>query len=102
MHSRLYHYLENIELTNYRQFNFREKYATVDALAEVTEKLRLSVAKLIKGSFFIDLKTFNTLNYKILLGKVECYGKRGNCYKWFKRYLSYRYQCACISWQLCI
>ena len=68
MHSRFYNYLEKFELLYHRQFRFREKFATVDELAELTERLRLGVDKNIKYSFFIDLKkAFDTLDHKILL-----------------------------------
>ena len=98
MHSRFYKYLEKFELLYHRQFGFREKFATVDALAELTERLRLGVDKNIKCSFFIDLKkAFDTLDHKILLRKLECSGVRGNCYKWFESYLSNRYQCVHVT-----
>ena len=29
--------------------------------------------------------------------KLECYGLRGNCYKWFESYLSNRYQCVHVN-----
>ena len=45
MHSRFYNYLEKFELLYHRQFGFRKKFATVDALAELTERLRLGVDK---------------------------------------------------------
>ena len=52
MHSCLYNFLEKIELTYCRQFDFSEKYATVDALAELTEKFRQGVDKFIKCCIF--------------------------------------------------
>ena len=98
MHSRFYNCLEKIELLYHRQFGFREKFATVYALAEMTERLRLVVYKNIKCSFFNDLKkAFDTLDHKTLLRKLQCYGVRGIFYKWFESYLSNRYQCVHVN-----
>ena len=52
MHLRLYNYLGKLELIFYRQFGFSEKYATVYALAELTERLRLGVDKYLKKLFY--------------------------------------------------
>ena len=98
MHSRIYNYLEKFDLLYDRQFGFREKYATIDALAELTERIRLGNDKIINCSLFIDLKkTFDTLDHKILLSKMEKYGISGNCYHWFQSYLSERLQCVHIN-----
>ena len=41
LHSSLYNHLEKIEILYHLHFGFREKFAKVDALAEVTEPIRL-------------------------------------------------------------
>ena len=70
MHSRIYNYLEKFDLLYDRQFGFRQKYATIDALEELTERIRLGNDKIFNCSLFIDLKkAFDTLDHKILLSK---------------------------------
>ena len=49
-------------------------------------------------SFFLDLiKTFDAINHTFFLEKLERYGIRGNCWKWFNSYLSNRMQQVVIS-----
>ena len=99
MRSRLSNYLEKFEILYHRQLGFREKLATVDALAEVTEGISLGVDTNMKCSFFswLKKKAFDTLGHSILLRKLECYWVRGSCYRWFKSYLSNRSQCINVS-----
>ena len=98
MHSRLYSYLEKFNIIYEGQFGFRQKLATIDALAELNERLRMCKDKKIKCSLFVDLKkAFDTLDMKILLSKLENYGIPDNCLAWFNSYLNNRFQCVQIN-----
>ena len=93
MHIRLYNYLNKFNLLYEKQFGFRQKFNTIDALVELTEKLRYG-GKSMKFSMFLDLKkAFDTLDHELLLHKLENYGIRGVCNDWFRNYLCNRRQC---------
>ena len=48
---------------------------------------------LINGILFLDLKkTFDTVDHKTLLKKLQLYGIKGASYAWFKSYIQNRKQ----------
>ena len=74
------------------QLGFRQKYSPTHALIHLTDKIRHEIDK---GNYasgiFVDFqKTFDTVDYHILLKKLEYYGVRGISNKWFALYLSNR------------
>ena len=76
------------------QYGFRAKHSIVHPLLHFSDIIfqALNEGK-INLTLFIDLKkAFDTVNYEILLSKLEHYGIRKNELLWFKNYLKNRQQ----------
>ena len=66
MYTRIYNYLEKFSLIYSRQFGFRSKHSTIDALVDFTEKMR-SCGNQNVVTFFFDLKkAFDTIEHSLL------------------------------------
>ena len=76
------------------QFGFRKKHSTEQAILELTDKLKSAIDnKQLTCGLFLDFsKTFDTVNHKILLEKLQKYGMRGVPLQWFTSYLTNRQQ----------
>ena len=94
MHKQLYDFLQEHNILFQNQFGFRKNNSTTFALLQITEKIKETIDNKKYGcGIFIDLsKAFDTVNYEILLRKMEHYGIRGVALDWFSSYLSNRKQ----------
>ena len=94
MHKRMYSFLEKYNCLYELQFGFRTGHNTDHALIHITEMIKTAIDD---GKFacgiFVDLqKAFDTVEYSILLTKLNHYGIRGISNKWLHSYLSDRSQ----------
>ncbi len=94
MHKRLSNFLTKHNIINKRQFGFREKHSTAMALNIIVDEIAKSLdSNDVTYGIFLDLaKAFDTVNHKILTGKLQHYGVRGVPSDWFNSYLSERKQ----------
>ena len=94
IYNQIYNYLNINKLLYKNQFGFQKSCSTEHAIIELTNKIFKSFDKgeQVLG-VFIDLsKAFDTVDYGILLSKLNHYGIKGLIYKWTKNYLSNRKQ----------
>ena len=69
--------------------------AVLDLVDKISQKID---SKNYSMGIFINLsKAFDTINYKILIDKLEYYGIRGVALQWLISYLSKRSQCVQIG-----
>ena len=99
MHNHLYKFLETNNLICSLQFGFRQKHLTSHGFIHLTDKIR---EQWDKGNFacgiFVDFqKAFYTVDYQILIQKLNYYGIRRIANNWFSSYLQNRTQFVNIS-----
>ena len=77
-----------------KQFGFRPKLSTEVALAHFTDNILEKLGKgMLAGAVILDLsKAFDTVNYDLLLAKLNRIGACKFVVQWFTSYLSNRFQ----------
>ena len=94
MYKRFRSYCEKNSISFSSQYGFRDNCSTQHAILDILNRIQSKIdAKLFSCVIFIDLKkAFDTINYSILLHKLNHYGVRGIINTWFSSYLSKRSQ----------
>ena len=92
MCTRLTKYLYQVGTLSDKQFGFRSKRGTIDAILEMYEGVFSAMdSSKYFGVIFLDFsKAFDTVCHRILLSKLNLMGVRGTCLKWFESYLGER------------
>ena len=94
MYKHLYKFLDDNNIPYDLQFGFRQNLSTTHALINLTENIRQALDQgKIGCGIFVDLqKAFDTVEYEVLLSKLDHYGVCGLTNNWFKSYLTGRKQ----------
>ena len=92
VHDKVSTFIKENAFINYRQSGFRTLYSTTTAVPDVSENILEHLAVL------IDLKkAFDTVDHKILLKKLWCYGFQNQSFDWFESYLTDRQQLTLVN-----
>ena len=94
MYNRLISYIEVNKILSKHQYGFRKNRSTELAIIELVDKITKGIdqGKYTLGIFLDLSKAFDTIHHRILIKKLEHYGIRGICLKWFENYLENRKQ----------
>ena len=94
MYNRLINYLNSRKILYSYQFGFRKNHSAAMALILLVDKISkaLENGDYVIGLFLDFSKAFDTINFDMLLDKLDHYGIRGCSLDWFRSYLTDRKQ----------
>ena len=94
VHDQVSTFIKENTFLNDRQSGFRKLFSTTTAVLDVSENILEQLDKNnFVGAVLIDLKkAFDTVDHKILLKKLWCYGFQNQSFDWFESYLRGRRQ----------
>ena len=94
VHDQVSTFIKENTFLNDRQSGFRKLFSTTTAVLDVSENILEQLDKNnFVGAVLIDLKkAFDTVDHKILLKKLWCYGFQNQSFDWFESYLTDRQQ----------
>ena len=86
--------MDNQLITNF-QYSFRTRLSTFHAISDLHNKIFSGLdEKLNDCCIFVDLaKAFDTVDHKILLQKLNCYGVRNVSFQLIQSFLTNQKQC---------
>ena len=89
MYQRVYSFLCATHQLYISQYGFRKNHACDQAVGELVSVITKGIEqKKLTAGIFLDLsKAFDSLEHGAVLRKMELYGLRGCCLKWFESYL---------------
>ena len=95
VHNRINTHLEELNLLDTKQGEFRKNHSTISTIAKLTSKIFEGINnRETTIACFIDMaKAFDTVNHTILCKKLDKLGIKGNFANWIKNYLFKRKQC---------
>ena len=92
VYKRTYSFMEETGQIYRSQYGFRSQHSCENAVSELVSEITKGFQNgFYTAALFLDLsKTFDTLEHRVLLLKLEKYGIRGSCLEWFRSYLCNR------------
>ncbi|KAI8479169.1 hypothetical protein Bbelb_430920 [Branchiostoma belcheri] len=94
VHNQVSHFVNSTGQLTAHQSGFRKHHSTGTAVQKVVEDIQSAQNnKKVTVALFLDLrKAFDTVNHQILLGKLQKMGFDNGATKWFRSYLTDRFQ----------
>jgi hypothetical protein len=92
----MFRFIDKYSILYSHQYGFRTKHDTSHPLLQFLDKiyqgLKKDESEYTLGVFLDLKKAFDTVDFEILLGKLNHYGFRGITNEWFRNYLTNRTQ----------